>query len=100
MNVVQKLFATDSSNVSALLIRVTLGAVMLAHGLQNLFGWFGGHGFNATMQMFNYYRFERMSYPGDNDILYALKQIAEQRGSHLPLCRIRGRSNINTRTSA
>lgn len=59
MNVVQKLFETDSSNTSALLTRVTLGGVMLAHGLQKLLGWFGGNGFNATMQVFT----EQMNIP-------------------------------------
>lgn len=52
MNGVQKLFATNSNDVSALLIPVTLGGVMLAHGLQSLLGWFGGLGFSATMQAF------------------------------------------------
>jgi len=28
--------------------RVTLGAVFFAHGAQKLFGWFGGHGLEAT----------------------------------------------------
>lgn len=60
MNVVQKLFATNSNNVSALLIRVTLGGVILAHGLRSLLGWFGGHGFNATMQAFT----QQMNIPG------------------------------------
>jgi len=29
-------------------LRAALGAVMLAHGSQKLFGWFGGHGMAAT----------------------------------------------------
>ncbi len=31
-------------------LRVTLGIVLFAHGAQSLLGWFGGPGFNATMQ--------------------------------------------------
>jgi putative oxidoreductase len=31
-----------------LLIRVVLGAIMVAHGAQKLFGWFGGHGLAGT----------------------------------------------------
>jgi putative oxidoreductase len=80
MNVLQKLFATDSSNVSALLIRLTLGSVMLAHGLQKLLGWFGGPGFNATMQMFT----EQMNIP---DVLAFLVILFESLGA---LCLILG----------
>jgi putative oxidoreductase len=32
--------------------RVGLGAVMLPHGLQKVFGWFGGHGFANTLNGF------------------------------------------------
>ena len=32
--------------------RVTLGCVMLPHGAQKLFGWFGGFGFTNTMTYF------------------------------------------------
>lgn len=31
-----------------LLIRVVLGGIMVAHGAQKLFGWFGGHGLSGT----------------------------------------------------
>lgn len=31
-----------------LLIRVVLGSIMVAHGAQKLFGWFGGHGLAGT----------------------------------------------------
>jgi len=31
-----------------LLIRVVLGVIMVAHGAQKLFGWFGGHGLSGT----------------------------------------------------
>ena len=35
-----------------LALRASLGLVLLAHGLQKLFGWFGGYGFTGTMDYF------------------------------------------------
>jgi len=35
------------------LIRVALGALLLPHGLQKLFGWFGGRGLQANTELFN-----------------------------------------------
>lgn len=37
---------------SLTVLRITLGLVMLPHGLQKTTGWFGGHGFSATMDAF------------------------------------------------
>lgn len=34
------------------LIRVTLGSLLLPHGLQKLFGWFGGRGLQANTELF------------------------------------------------
>jgi putative oxidoreductase len=48
----RKLIAT-SDDYAAFVIRVVLGAVMLPHGLQKVFGWFGGYGFNATLGFFS-----------------------------------------------
>lgn len=45
------LFKTNSS-FGPLVARVALGAVMLPHGLQKVFGLFGGYGFTATMNAF------------------------------------------------
>ena len=45
------LFQTDDSWVG-LILRVTLGVVMLPHGAQKLLGWFGGFGFSGTMGFF------------------------------------------------
>lgn len=47
----QPLFRTDTS-FAPLVVRVALGTVILPHGLQKLFGWFGGYGFNPTMDYF------------------------------------------------
>jgi putative oxidoreductase len=47
----QKLFKTEN-NYSWTILRVTLGVVMLAHGLQKAFGWFGGYGWDGTMGYF------------------------------------------------
>jgi putative oxidoreductase len=47
----QNFFKTDES-VASLILRVTLGVVIFAHGAQKLFGWFGGNGFDGTMGFF------------------------------------------------
>ena len=47
----KRLLSTDSSR-TLLFQRLVLGAVILPHGLQKLFGWFGGYGFSGTMQFF------------------------------------------------
>ncbi len=46
--VIHALLATDRSLVLTIL-RITLGVVMLPHGLQKTLGWFGGYGFSGTM---------------------------------------------------
>jgi putative oxidoreductase len=45
------LLATDVS-IIALVLRLTLAIVILPHGLQKVFGWFGGHGFKNTLKFF------------------------------------------------
>lgn len=47
-----RLFSTDSSR-TLLWLRIVLGAIILPHGLQKLFGWFGGYGFDGTMGFFS-----------------------------------------------
>lgn len=47
------LFLFDSSEqITGLVIRLTLALVILPHGCQLLFGWFGGFGFSTTMKFF------------------------------------------------
>ncbi len=45
-------FLKTENSWSALLIRVTLGVVVFAHGAQKSLGWFGGYGFDGTMGYF------------------------------------------------
>lgn len=40
------------SEITPLIIRLTLGSILFAHGAQKMLGWFGGYGFSATMQYF------------------------------------------------
>lgn len=47
----QLLFGTHYDWVG-LILRITVGGIMLPHGAQKLFGWFGGYGFSATMNFF------------------------------------------------
>jgi putative oxidoreductase len=51
MPALQKLFATDDA-IAPLVLRLTLGGMILPHGMQKLFGAFGGHGFSGTMGYF------------------------------------------------
>lgn len=46
-----KIFNTQAS-WPATIVRITLGAILLPHGMQKLFGVFGGFGFSTTMQYF------------------------------------------------
>lgn len=48
---IDKIFATEATS-TLLIARLVLGGVMLPHGLQKVFGWFGGFGFQATMNFF------------------------------------------------
>ena len=47
----KKILSTDN-NYSWLLLRVTLGTIMLAHGVQKAFGWFGGFGWDNSINYF------------------------------------------------
>lgn len=38
--------------IARFLLRVTVGALFVGHGTQKLKGWFGGHGLEATSNMF------------------------------------------------
>jgi putative oxidoreductase len=47
----KKLVQTND-DVALLVLRVVLGVVFFPHGMQKLFGWFGGPGFSGMMGMF------------------------------------------------
>ena len=47
----QRLLDTPRDYAS-LIVRLGLGLVMFPHGAQKVLGWFGGHGFSASMAMF------------------------------------------------
>jgi putative oxidoreductase len=38
--------------IGRLLLRITIGSLFIGHGTQKLFGWFNGHGLEATSQSF------------------------------------------------
>ncbi len=68
----KKIFMTESS-AAIFVIRVVLGVVFFAHGMQKVFGWFGGHGYSAAMG-----GFEKMGIP----VFFAFMAIlAESLGS-------------------
>lgn len=44
---------TDPRDLGLLALRVGVGATLVAHGTQKLFGWFGGHGLTGTGAFFD-----------------------------------------------
>jgi len=47
----KKILATQNDSV-ILVLRLALGIMFFPHGMQKLFGWFGGYGFSGTMDFF------------------------------------------------
>ena len=43
------LLTKTNSELAPLIARVNAGAIIFPHGAQKLFGWFGGYGFEGTM---------------------------------------------------
>ncbi|MDO6773717.1 DoxX family protein, partial [Shewanella sp. 2_MG-2023] len=39
---------TSSQNWTALVLRIPVGLIFMAHGAQKLFAWFGGYGLEGT----------------------------------------------------
>jgi putative oxidoreductase len=39
-------------DIGLLILRLTVGLTLVAHGIQKLFGWFGGPGIDAVGQLF------------------------------------------------
>jgi len=50
-NIAEKLLKTDDS-LAPTALRIGLGSVMFAHGAQKALGWWGGAGFEQTMEFF------------------------------------------------
>src|SRR6266581_3393351 len=69
----QKLMNT-SDDFAVTLLRLALGAVCFAHGAQNVLGWCGGFGFQATLGFFT----QQMHIPA---VLAILAMAAEFLGS-------------------
>jgi putative oxidoreductase len=46
------LLKTNTNDISALILRITLGFIMFPHGAQKLLGWFGGFGFSGSIGYF------------------------------------------------
>ncbi|MDB6019328.1 MAG: DoxX family protein [Pedosphaera sp.] len=51
MKTLSLLFKTNKG-IAPLIMRLGLAGVMFPHGAQKLLGWFGGYGFDGTMQFF------------------------------------------------
>ena len=49
---ITSLLNTNARNWAVLAPRLVVGVVMLAHGAQKLFGWFGGYGLEASAGFF------------------------------------------------
>jgi putative oxidoreductase len=41
-----------NDDAALLVLRIMLGVVFFPHGMQKLFGWFGGYGYSGTMDFF------------------------------------------------
>lgn len=45
-------FLATNNELVPTILRLSLGGVVLAHGLQKVFGWFGGYGLSGTLGFF------------------------------------------------
>ncbi|WP_127130037.1 DoxX family protein [Pseudoflavitalea rhizosphaerae] len=80
-----KLFATDNS-YNWFILRIVLGVVILAHGLQKTFGWFGGFGWEQSMNYFT-------GHVGLPSALAAFVILIESLGAFLLIIGFAGRIN-------
>ena len=75
------IFGTQNDN-TGLIMRLTLGGVMLPHGLQKVFGLFGGAGLQATMNAFT----TKMGLPAPLAVLVILAESAGALGLIFGFC--------------
>lgn len=52
---IKRILSTNERSIELLVARVTLGLVILPHGMQKVFGLFGGMGFSGTINTFDQY---------------------------------------------
>ena len=45
-------FSFAKNDWSSLILRLTVGTIIFPHGAQKMLGWFGGYGFEGTMNYF------------------------------------------------
>lgn len=50
MKVLIQTLASSKAGYGALVLRIPVGIIFMAHGAQKLFGWFGGYGLEGTGQ--------------------------------------------------
>ncbi len=50
MNALIKKITATSAGYAPLVLRIPVGIILMAHGSQKLFGWFGGYGLQGTGQ--------------------------------------------------
>jgi putative oxidoreductase len=75
------IFGTEN-DTTGLIMRLTLGGVMLPHGLQKVFGLFGGAGLQATMNAFT----SKMGLPAPLALLVILAESAGALGLIFGFC--------------
>jgi putative oxidoreductase len=77
-----RIFFGTQNDTAGLLMRLTLGAVMLPHGLQKVFGLFGGAGLQATMNIFT----TKLGLPAPVAVLVILAESAGALGLIVGFC--------------
>lgn len=77
-----RMFFGTQNDAAGLIMRLTLGLVMLPHGLQKVFGLFGGAGLQATMQAFT----TKMGLPAPVAVLVILAESAGALGLIFGFC--------------
>ena len=75
------IFGTEN-DLTGLIMRLTLGGVMLPHGLQKVFGLFGGAGLQATMNLFT----AKLGLPAPVAVLVILAESAGALGLIVGFC--------------